>query len=75
MFQVMTTETQTAVDLIVIQGRGKKQAGPKYQILHHMSKLNEQGIFFCCKGLGYAGKILALPKEATPPVFQPAHIS
>ncbi|KAK5401656.1 hypothetical protein LTR06_011020 [Exophiala xenobiotica] len=75
MFQVMTTETQTAVDLIVIQERDKKQAGPKYQVLNHMSELNVQGIFFCCEGLGYAGKILALPKEATPPLFQQAHIS
>jgi hypothetical protein len=73
--QVMTTETQTTVDLTVIQGRDKKQTGPKYQILRHMSELNEQGVFFCCEGLGYAGKILVLPKEATPPSFRQAYIS
>lgn len=72
MGQVMTTETQTTVDLTVIQRRDKKQTGPKYQIFRHISELNEQGVFFCCEGLGYAGEILVLPKEATPPLFQQA---
>jgi len=69
MGQVMTTETQTTVDLTVIQRCDKKQTGSKYQILRHISELNEQGVFFCCEGLGYAGEILVHPKEATPPLF------
>ncbi|KAK5221535.1 hypothetical protein LTR99_010973 [Exophiala xenobiotica] len=75
-FQVMTTETQTSVDLTITHKREKKHMQPKYQILHHMSELNQQGVFFCCEGLGYAGKILVLPQEAMPPkAFQLAYVS
>ncbi|KAL2419243.1 hypothetical protein ABEF95_003331 [Exophiala dermatitidis] len=71
----MTTETQTSVDLTITHGRDKNQSGSKYQMFRHMSELNEQGVFFCREGLGYAGKILVLPEEATPPSFRQVHIS
>lgn len=61
MFQIMATETQTSVDLIIIHKREKKHTRPKYQILYDISELNTQGVFFRCQGLGYAGRILVLP--------------
>jgi hypothetical protein len=75
-FQVMTTKTRTAVEVFIIYEReGKLIILPKYEIRQHMSELNAQGVYFCCEGLGPAGEILPLPREATPPLFQPAHIS
>ncbi|KAK5189237.1 hypothetical protein LTR72_011270 [Exophiala xenobiotica] len=74
-FQVMTTKTRTAVEVFIIYERDEKLIIlPKYEIRQHMSELNAQGVYFCCEGLGHAGEILALPREATP-LFQPAHIS
>ncbi|KAK5312554.1 hypothetical protein LTR93_011290 [Exophiala xenobiotica] len=52
MFQIMATETQTSVDLIIIHKREKKHTRPKYQILYDISELNTQGVFFRCQGLG-----------------------
>ncbi|KAK7894608.1 hypothetical protein LTR67_006370 [Exophiala xenobiotica] len=75
-FQVMTMEARTAVEVSILYERdGKLMVLSKYEIRQHMSELNAQGVYFRCEGLGPAGEILALPKEATPPLFQPAYIS
>ena len=73
--QVMTTKTQTCVDISVTRGWDAKPVAPRYEIHQHMSELNAQGAYFKCGGCGDAGEILVLPKEATPPRFQPAYIS
>lgn len=72
--QVMTTKTQTFVELTIKHGGDAQGAAPKYEICQHVSDLNRQGAYFCNKGLGYAGRILKLPKETRPPRFCPAHI-
>lgn len=72
LFQVMTTEKLTTVDLFITRAGNKEQTAPKYPIRQHMSELNEQGAYFCYPGLGYAGMILQLQ---FPLAIGPMHIS
>ncbi|KIW30924.1 uncharacterized protein PV07_02615 [Cladophialophora immunda] len=70
---VMTTETQTAVEISVTYMCDGELITPPhpYKIRENISELNAHGVYFCRRGLGDAGKILVLPEEATPLFFPP----